>query len=174
MALTMELFTTQGGWGGKWVKVCLCVCVQERALVPLVVKSEWKGMMESLKHAGTERRGERRGGLKEEYWVLPAKVKNHAMVQRGLFLSTGRSDYIYAGTQVLLYTLPFTRSLHALPRASLGPYRPLFYSFPSCPQLQSRYKWLFAVQLPKHVCVSSCLSLTACKTKEENRPFRYS
>lgn len=37
--------------------------------------------------------------------MVLAKVKNHAMVHRGPVVSTGRSDYIYAGTQVLLNTL---------------------------------------------------------------------
>ena len=100
--------------------------------------------------------------------MVLAKVKNHAMVQWGLVLSTGRSDYIYAGTQVLLNTLSF--ALH-LPHLSIPPYSSSLSS-PSSPQVQSRYKWLFAVQLPQHVCVCSCLSLTACKKKEkENGAF---
>ena len=161
MALTMELFSThrRGANGSNCVSVCACVPVgahvQLCSLLPLVVKSDWEGMMESLKHAVTERRGGRRRGLKEEYWVLLAKVKNHAMVQRGLVLSTGRGDYINAGTQVLLNTpllcpplLPFVRPLPSL--------------FPGCSKVQSRYKWLFAVQPPQHVSVCLCLSLTSC------------
>lgn len=103
--------------------------------------------------------------------MVLAKVKNHAMVHRGLVLSTGRSDYIYAGTQVLLNTLFF--ALH-LPRSSVSPpppLRPSLSFFPSSPKVQSRYKWLFAVQLPKHVWIWLHLSPTACKTKKKTGPF---
>lgn len=104
--------------------------------------------------------------------MVLAKVKNHAMVPRGLVLSTGRSDYIYAGTQVLLNTLFFTLYLPPCLPLSVPPlHSPHHFSvsfFPSCPKVQSRYKWLFAVQLPQHVCICSRLSLTACKTKKEN------
>lgn len=163
MALTMELFTTHGRGANGSNCVCACLCASVCTCAPCC-QSEWKGMMESLKHTVTERRGERRGGLKE-FWVVLAKVKNHAMLQRGLVLSTGRSDYIYAGTQVLLNTL--SSALHP-PSLCLYPplFRPSLSSFPSSPQVPSRYKWLFAVQLPQHVCVCSCLSLTACKTKK--------
>ena len=124
MALTMELFTTHGrGANGSncvCVRVCvyMCVCVRTCARCS---RSEWKGMMESLKHAVTERRGERRGGLKEVHWVVLAKVKNHAMVQRGPVSSTGRSDYIYAGTQVLLNTLSYVLSRPSLPPSFYNP-----------------------------------------------------
>lgn len=160
MALTMELFTTRGRGANGSNCVCVCifvwVCMCVRICAPRS-QSEWKRMMEALKHAVTERRGER-GGLKEGYWVVPAKVKNHAMVQRGLLMSTGRSDYIYAGTQVLLNTLS------TLPYVSiyLYPLSVLIALFPLLLQVQSRYKWLFAVQVPLHVCPCSCSSLTAC------------
>lgn len=104
--------------GGQMGQI-VCACVRIYVFVCTCARcsrSEWKGMMESLKHAVTERRGERRGGLKEAHWVVLAKVKNHAMVQWGPVTSTGRSDYIYAGTQVLLNTLSFV-----LPRPSLPP-----------------------------------------------------
>lgn len=109
-----------GGQMGQIVCVCMCACVRVRTCAPRI-ESEWKGMMESLKHAVTERRGERRAELKEENWVALAKVKNHAMVQRGLVLSTGRSDYISAGTQVLLNTLSFALHLPPLPPSIYNP-----------------------------------------------------
>lgn len=54
-----------------------------------------------------------------------AKVKNHATVQRALDLSAGTSDYIHAGTQVLLNTLslvllPPTHSLPTIYTPSLS------------------------------------------------------
>lgn len=104
--------------------------------------------------------------------MVLAKVKNHAMVRRGLVLSTGRSDYIYAGTQVLLNTLSFALHLPTPPPSIYTPLSPSLFFF--LPPVQSRYKWLFAVQLPQHVCVCSCLSLTACKTKTKKENGRFS
>lgn len=90
------------------------------------------------------------------------------MVHRGLVSSTGRSDYIYAGTQVLLNT-PFFALRLPLASPHPAPPRPSF--FPSSPRVQSRYKWLFAVQLPQHVCICLHVSPTACKTEKKIVPF---
>ncbi|CAB1460069.1 unnamed protein product [Pleuronectes platessa] len=97
------------------------------------------------------------------------------MVQWGQALSTGRGDYIYAGTQVLLNTPSF-----ALQRpTSLCPDNPLFprsiplsLRCPSSPLVPSRYKWLFAVQLPRHVvCLLVLVPNSMYNRKNEDRPF---
>lgn len=169
--LTLEIFANglHNGiiyypWqGGKWVKSC--VHVWECALVAVVFRvneSKW------WNHWSTQwPREERRWGLKEQHRVVLAKVKNHATVLRGLVLPTGKSDYIYAGTQVLLNTLFFALRL-PLACSSL---RPPLSLVPRPPEGQSRYKWLFAVQLPQYVCICSRLSLTACKTKKNDRKW---
>lgn len=97
------------------------------ALGPVVV---WVNEREWWNHWSTQwLREERRAGPKEQYSAVLAKVKNHAMVYRGLVLSTGRSDYIYAGTQVLLNTLLF--ALHLPPCLLL--YTPLYSPLLSVP-----------------------------------------
>lgn len=114
---------------------------------------------------------------------MPAKVKNHAIVQRGLVLSPRTSDYIYAGTQVLLNTLSLVPFLPPLPPVSVPP--------PLCPSVL-----LFSSVLPmpspgtngyllyKSQNMFPCLYPTACKAKtktqkrKESRPslsfFRFS
>lgn len=84
-----------------------------------------------------------------------AKVKNHATVQRAPHLSTGTSDYIHAGTQVLLNTLSLVLLPHQAPfPLSAAPPSPSSPPVsPSPPQVGSRYKSLFAVQVPPHVGV---------------------
>lgn len=140
------------------------------------------GIIEACSDWG--KRSKERGTERSTEWCL-LKWKIMPWCRGGLVLSTGRSDYIYAGTEVLLNTLLFT--LH-LPPTSIYLYPPhppasLFVPllrsfFLSSPRVQSRYKWLFAVQLRQHVCVCSCLSLTACltqkKKKKENAAFLYS
>lgn len=164
MALTMELFTIHGrGANGS---NCVCVCVRMRAHT--CSQNEWKGMMESLKHAVTERRGERRGGLKEEHWVMLAKVKNHAMVQRGLVLSTGRSDYIYAGTQVLLNTLSLVLYVLPLPPCIPPSLRPSLLSPPVLPRFSPGSNG-YLLYKSHNMFFCSCLSLTACKTKKQKQ-----
>lgn len=65
-----------------------------------------------------------------------AKVKNHAIVQRGLLLSVGRSDYIHAGTQVLLNTLSLSLVPKLVPYPTSPPpptHSPSFLSSPLLP-----------------------------------------
>lgn len=102
--------------------------------------------------------------------MLLAKVKNHATEQRGLVLSTGRSDYIYAGTQVLLNTLPLLSN----PPASLYLYPLLCLSSPVVPRSSPGTNGYLLYNSLSMFVSCSCLSLTACKTKGENVPFLYS
>lgn len=98
-----------------------------------------------------------------------AKVKNHAIVQRGLLVSAGRSDYIHAGTQVLLNTCPLSHLNLTAP----APPRSLFSFITPCSlQVQSRYKWLFAVQLPQHVFLPLLVPNSVLNTKQKKKKGR--
>lgn len=88
--------------------------------------------------------------------MQPVKVKNHATVPRGPVLSAGRGDYISAGTQVLLNTLP------PLP-PSILPLPLSLFSFAQMPPGPVQVQIPLCCNTPS-TCL--CLSLTTCKTKE--------
>lgn len=152
MVLTIELFTTHGRGANGSNCVCASVCVACAFGVRMSERGWWSQWSTQWREKG----GKMRAGRMAASWVMFAKVKNHATVLRALDLPTGTSDYIHAGTQVLLNT----PSLVLLPRQApfhyLQPPPPLS---PGPPQVWSRYKSLFAVQVPPHVFSAVARSL---------------
>lgn len=133
----------------------VCVCACGRGCVCAPCSPKWMRANDGFSEAHSDWEEQKKvGGQKTQRWVLPAKVKTHATVPRGPARPAGRGDYIYAGTQVLLNTLPPS----APPRLSSGfrtPPGPVQVQMPLCctgPWTRVR------------------LSLTSCKTKEENVP----
>lgn len=153
MVLTIELFTTHGRGANGSNCVCASVCVAGAFGVRMSERGWWSQWSTQWREKG----GKMRAGRMAASWVMFAKVKNHATVLRALDLPTGTSDYIHAGTQVLLNT----PSLVLLPRQApfhyLQPPPPLS---PGPPQVWSRYKSLFAVQVPPHVFSAVARSLS--------------
>lgn len=94
--------------------------------------------------------------------MMFAKVKNHATVQRAPDLSAGTSDYIHAGTQVLLNTPSLVLLPHQAPFHYL---RPPSFSLSRCSPGLVQVQKLFAVQVPPHVCLPPLVPCSMLRKK---------
>lgn len=159
MALTMELFTTHGrGANGS---NCVCTCTLGVKMGEGGWWSQWS----------TQWRGKKGGGVGDERgrtvvrWVMFAKVKNHATVQSAPDLSTGTSDYIHAGTQVLLNTSSLVLLPHQAPFHYLPPHLPSLLALPrSGPGTKA-----YLLYKSHHMFVCRRSYLAACSVKKRNR-----